>query len=99
MTNQFENVVQQVTEQIEDSEIKNLIAGAFKSSIDKQRESIEMLMVAHQEGQIDDDTLEIEFDREKLITEAEMLTWQITTKAEVQKVVNKAFHLLKEAVT
>lgn len=94
----IESVVNQVTSQIEESPVKNLIASALQSSIEQQKSTIEELLQARQNGEITAEELELEFDREKQIVEAEMLTWQITSKAEVQKVVNKTFHVLTQAL-
>lgn len=98
MTNHFDCVINQVVDQMEDTTAKNLLAGAFQASIDKQKADIEILLAAKNEGELNSDEFDRELEREKLVTQAEMLTWQIASKAEVQKIVNKAFHLLQEAV-
>ncbi len=98
MSNNLDNVIHQVVDQMEDSPIKNLLAGSFKTSIEKQKVEIEELMAAWNAGVLTQEELHLELEREKQIVEVEMLTWQIVGKAEVQKVVNKAFHLLQQAV-
>ena len=94
----IESVVNQVSSQIEESPVKNLIASALQSSIDQQKTSIEELLLAKQSGDLTETEFEVELDREKQIVEAEMLTWQITSKAEIQKVVNKTFHVLAQTI-
>ena len=94
----IESVVNQVSSQIEESPVKNLIASALQSSIDQQKSSIEELLLAKQNGDLTETEFDVELDREKQIVEAEMLTWQITSKAEIQKVVNKTFHVLAQTI-
>jgi len=94
----FDSIVQQVAEQLPDTPEKNLLSGALKTCIDKRKTDVEELIAAKSAGELTEQEFELELDREKKIVEAEMLTWQIVAKAEVQKVVNKAFNLLQQAV-
>ncbi|CCN69074.1 conserved hypothetical protein [Vibrio nigripulchritudo SFn118] len=98
MNNTLHSVIDTITSQLENSPYKNLLGSALKSCIEKQQNDIETLLLARQAGEISEEEFAIELEREKQIVEAEMLTWQITAKAEVQKVVNKAFHALTQAV-
>ncbi|WP_367989238.1 hypothetical protein AB2S62_18525 [Vibrio sp. NTOU-M3] len=97
MNQNIETVLNQITEQIEDSPTKNLLAGALKTTVEQQI-SLEELMLAKQNGELNDTEFETEMEREKQLVEAEMLTWQIAAKADVQKVVNKAFALMKSSL-
>ena len=59
---------------------------------------LEMLLMAKKQGQLSEDEFQLELDRERLLVEAEMLTWKIAAKADVQKVVNKTFHALAKTI-
>ncbi|GAA4650331.1 hypothetical protein GCM10023116_26140 [Kistimonas scapharcae] len=96
MTDPIASILEQITTQIEDSEIKNQLAHALQASIEKQQSSIEELLIERKNGQLTEAEFQQELEREKLITHAEMLRWQITAKAEVQNIVNKTFQALAD---
>ncbi|MBD1557257.1 hypothetical protein HC752_09910 [Vibrio sp. S9_S30] len=98
MQESIHSVIHTVTSQLEDSPIKDLLSSALKSCIDEKTNELDMLLMAKKEGQISDEAFQIELEREKQIVEAEMLTWQIAAKADVQKVVNKTFHALAQTI-
>lgn len=92
------NLIQQVLQQVDDSPIASLLANAITNQIDRQREELEALLEANEQGIITQEEFEIELQREKLIAEAELLSLQIAAKAEVQKAINKAFDVLLKSV-
>ncbi|MCG9595183.1 hypothetical protein L1D15_00460 [Vibrio sp. Isolate25] len=94
MTENIDSIIEQITSQIEDSPIKNLLASALTVTLDKQKSTLEELIAARNNGDLTDEEFELEITREKQIAEAEMLTWQISAKSEVQKIVNKTFSAL-----
>ncbi|GFR71007.1 hypothetical protein ElyMa_003801600 [Elysia marginata] len=96
MTDPIASILEHIIAEIEDSSIKNQLASALQACIEKQQCSIEELLTAKKNGQLTEEEFQAELEREKLITHAEMLTWQITAKAEVQKVVNKTFQALAD---
>ncbi|NGN96222.1 hypothetical protein G5S52_00700 [Grimontia sp. S25] len=98
MNQNVENAIQQVLDQIDDSPVMSVLAGVLKSQIDRQKVELEELLAAREQGLLTGDEFEVELEREKLIAEAEVLTAQIATKAEVQKAVNKAFNVLLKSV-
>lgn len=91
-------IVQQITDKFADSPSQQLLAGALKTSINNQRIGLEELLAAKESGDLTSEEFEMELEREKMIIETELLTLEICAKAEVQKLVNKAFELLQEAV-
>lgn len=69
MNQNIETVLNQITEQIEDSPTKNLLAGALKTTVEQQI-SLEELMLAKQNGELNDTEFETEMEREKQLVEA-----------------------------
>ncbi|MBN3492614.1 hypothetical protein [Vibrio neptunius] len=98
MTPSLDNLIEQVTNQIEDSPIKNLMTSALTVTLDKQKATLQELIDARNNGDLTDEEFELEILREKQIAEAEMLTWQISAKSEVQKIINKTFSTLVETL-
>lgn len=94
MTENIDSIIEQITSQIEDSPIKNLLTSALTVTLGKQKSTLEELVAAKKNGDLTDEEFELEMTREKQIAEAEMLTWQISAKSEVQKIVNKTFSTL-----
>ncbi|MCC2521575.1 hypothetical protein [Vibrio coralliilyticus] len=98
MTESIDNIIEQITSQIEDSPIKNLLTSALTVTLDKQKATLQELIEARNNGDLTDEDFELEILREKQIAEAEMLTWQISAKSEVQKIVNKTFSTLVDTL-
>ncbi|KJY71590.1 hypothetical protein TW78_13760 [Vibrio coralliilyticus] len=98
MTESIDNIIEQITSQIEDSPIKNLLTSALTVTLDKQKATLQELIEARNNGDLTNEDFELEILREKQIAEAEMLTWQISAKSEVQKIVNKTFSTLVETL-
>ncbi|WP_104398762.1 hypothetical protein [Vibrio penaeicida] len=98
MQESINSVIDTITSQLETSPMKDLLSSALKSCIDEQMNELEMLLMARKQGQINEEDFQIELEREMRIVEAEMLTWQIAAKADVQKVVNKTFHALVKSI-
>ncbi|KJY93456.1 hypothetical protein TW84_03735 [Vibrio neptunius] len=98
MTPSLDNLIEQVTNQIEDSPIKNLLTSALTVTLDKQKATLQELIDARNNGDLTNEEFELEILREKQIAEAEMLTWQISAKSEVQKIINKTFSTLVETL-
>ncbi len=74
-------------------------AAAYGREIfEKQRASLEELAMARLNGDIDDDELAGEIEREKLVVETELITMQIFAKATVQNAVNAAMGVFYKAV-
>ncbi|BFM50414.1 hypothetical protein [Marinomonas sp. THO17] len=94
----FNQIVKQTLDQVEDSPLKNTLCEALASSLTKQQDTLSALLQAKQEGIISQQELDMELEREKDILEAEMLTKQITAKAEVQKLVNDAIQSLSKGL-
>ncbi|WP_394183032.1 hypothetical protein [Marinomonas posidonica] len=94
----FNQIVKQTLDQVEDSPLKNALGEALTSSLTKQQDTLSALLQAKQEGVISQEELDMELNREKDILEAEMLTKQITAKAEVQKLVNDAIQSLSKGL-
>jgi uncharacterized protein YbcV (DUF1398 family) len=94
MNEPISTTLNQITSQLPDSPVKKQIVGILKASIGKEQEAIEALLEAKKSGQISQQEFEQELAREQQIVEAEMLTWQIAAKAEIQKVVNQTFQTL-----
>lgn len=94
----FNNIVKQTLNQVEDSPLKDTLGEALTSSLTKQQDTLSALLQAKQEGIISQEELDMELEREKDILEAEMLTKQITAKAEVQKLVNDAIQSLSKGL-
>ncbi len=74
------------------------LSGEVLSVLDKNRESIAELVVAVSNGDINEEELDIELQREKVILEAEMLSLEIVSKSAVQKAMNAAMDTLTSAV-
>ena len=98
MTESIDNIIEQITSQIEDSPIKNLMTSALTVTLDKQKATLQELIEARNNGDLTNEDFELEILREKQIAEAEMLTWQISAKSEVQKIVNKTFSTLVDTL-
>ncbi|MDA0118222.1 hypothetical protein [Vibrio sp. T11.5] len=98
MTPSLDNLIEQVTNQIEDSPIKNLLTSALTVTLDKQKATLQELIDARNNGDLTNEEFELEILREKQIAEAEMLTWQISAKSEVQKIINKTFSTLVDTL-
>ncbi|ANW26481.1 MULTISPECIES: hypothetical protein [Vibrio] len=98
MTESIDNIIEQITSQIEDSPIKNLLTSALTVTLDKQKATLQELIEARNNGDLTNEDFELEILREKQIAEAEMLTWQISAKSEVQKIVNKTFSTLVDTL-
>ncbi|AIS58002.1 hypothetical protein ABF162_22035 [Vibrio coralliilyticus] len=98
MTESIDNIIEQITSQIEDSPIKNLLTSALTVTLDKQKATLQELIEAKNNGDLTNEDFELEILREKQIAEAEMLTWQISAKSEVQKIVNKTFSTLVDTL-
>ena len=98
MTESIDNIIEQITSQIEDSPIKNLLTSALTVTLDKQKTTLQELIEARNNGDLTNEDFELEILREKQIAEAEMLTWQISAKSEVQKIVNKTFSTLVDTL-
>ncbi|AXN33728.1 MULTISPECIES: hypothetical protein [Vibrio] len=98
MTESIDNIIEQITSQIEDSPIKNLLTSALTVTLDKQKATLQELIEARNNGELTNEDFELEILREKQIAEAEMLTWQISAKSEVQKIVNKTFSTLVDTL-
>lgn len=98
MTESIDNIIEQITSQIEDSPIKNLLTSALTITLDKQKATLQELIEARNNGDLTNEDFELEILREKQIAEAEMLTWQISAKSEVQKIVNKTFSTLVDTL-
>ena len=98
MTESIDNIIEQITSQIEDSPIKNLLTSALTVTLDKQKATLHELIEARNNGDLTNEDFELEILREKQIAEAEMLTWQISAKSEVQKIVNKTFSTLVDTL-
>ncbi|AIW22035.1 hypothetical protein F0224_00395 [Vibrio coralliilyticus] len=98
MTENIDNIIEQITSQIEDSPIKNLLTSALTVTLDKQKATLQELIEARNNGDLTNEDFELEILREKQIAEAEMLTWQISAKSEVQKIVNKTFSTLVDTL-
>ncbi|CAM3148623.1 hypothetical protein [Vibrio neptunius] len=98
MTPSLDNLIEQVTNQIEDSPLKNLMTSALTVTLDKQKTTLQELIDARNNGDLTNEEFELEMLREKQIAEAEMLTWQISAKSEVQKIINKTFSTLVETL-
>lgn len=98
MTESIDNIIEQITSQIEDSPIKNLLTSALTVTLDKQKATLQELIEARKNGDLTNEDFELEILREKQIAEAEMLTWQISAKSEVQKIVNKTFSTLVDTL-
>lgn len=94
----FNNIVKQTLNQVEDSPLKDTLGEALTSSLTKQQDTLSALLQAKQEGIISQEELDMELEREKDILEAEMLTKQITAKAEIQKLVNDAIQSLSKGL-
>ncbi|NRB66127.1 MAG: hypothetical protein HRU48_01975 [Vibrio sp.] len=98
MTPSLDNLIEQVTNQIEDSPLKNLMTSALTVTLDKQKSTLQELIDARNNGDLTNEEFELEILREKQIAEAEMLTWQISAKSEVQKIINKTFSTLVDTL-
>ncbi|WFB50781.1 hypothetical protein [Vibrio coralliilyticus] len=98
MTESIDNIIEQITSQIEDSPIKNLLTSALTVTLDKQKATLQELIEAKNNGDLTNEDFELEILREKQIAEAEMLMWQISAKSEVQKIVNKTFSTLVDTL-
>lgn len=98
MTESIDSIIEQITSQIEDSPIKNLLTSALTVTLDKQKATLQELIEARNNGDLTNEDFELEILREKQIAEAEMLTWQISAKSEVQKIVNKTFSTLVDTL-
>ena len=98
MQESINSVIDTVTSQLDDSPMKDLLSSALKSCADERMSELEMLLMAKKQGQLSEDEFQLELDRERLLVEAEMLTWKIAAKADVQKVVNKTFHALAKTI-
>lgn len=91
----FDDLVQQAVEQIPESPEKKLLADALKTSMENSEAGIERLLMAKSTGDLNEQEFDLEFEREKKMVEAEMLTWEVATKAEVEKIVTKTFYLFR----
>lgn len=99
MTNiNVDDLVNQLADQFTDSPIKTLLTDAFQSCFDKQKSDLEALIEAKASGDLTDDEFALEIEREKQILEAELLTLQISAKAEVQQLVNTVFQFISKSL-
>lgn len=98
MISTFEKRIENTIEKLEESPIKNILGNALKESLEKQRLSLQNLLVAKEQNIISQEDFEEEIEREKKILEAEMLTKQITAKAIVQNLVNDAIRSLTKGL-
>lgn len=75
------------------------VPGAQILDILKSRQkSMEELQEALASGDIDEEELKEELEREKLVIETEMITQQIAAKAAIQKAINEAMDVFYKAV-
>lgn len=74
------------------------IGNFARQILNNQKESLQELGEARVNGEIDDETFAYELEREKKVTEAELLTIEIMTLATAQKAVNAAIKIFEKSV-
>jgi hypothetical protein len=74
------------------------IGGYAKTIMENEKESLEELAKARLFGEISEDELKEEIEREKMVVEAELLTLEIMTKATAQRAVNAAMEIFVKAI-
>jgi len=82
---------------VEDHNIQH-IGDSLYQVLNNNKASIEELVQARLAGDINQEEFDIELLREQLVVEAEMITLDIASKAEVQKVINTAVSSLTSSV-
>ncbi|MDN3610583.1 hypothetical protein ACODM8_02265 [Vibrio ostreicida] len=97
MTDNLPDTISQAMAHIEQSPMVKTLAQALVSQLEKQRGAINELLIAKEQGLLTAEEFHIELEREKYITESEMLSVQIATKAQLQHAINSAFNLLLNA--
>ena len=94
----LENIAEQAIAKLKESPLNSLLGDALKDCMAKQEDSLEELIQARKDGEITTQEFEIEIQREQKILEAEMLSLQITAKAEIQKLVNGVIQALSKGL-
>ena len=82
---------------VEDHNIQH-IGDSLYQVLNNNKATIEELVQARLAGDINQEEFDIELLREQLVVEAEMITLDIASKAEVQKVINTAVSSLTSSV-
>lgn len=88
-----ENLLNQALLQVE-NQLPSQLISPLKQVMDRQADSLGELIQARNDGELTHSEFEMELAREQQIAEAELLTLQIATKAEVQQAINQAFSAL-----
>lgn len=94
--NVMQQMIEAITNEVSDSagDVKVYAEKVMK----KKEASLKELALARVAGEIDDDILKTEIEREKKVIEAELLTVEIMTKALAQRAVNEAIDVFYTAV-
>ena len=95
-----EDVLGRMADAINDEVVGSVgdIKDYAKKIMKNEEDSLRELALARVSGEIDDEILEMEMEREKKVVEAELLTMQIMTKALAQRAVNAAIDVFHTAV-
>ncbi|PJC87987.1 hypothetical protein CSW98_02380 [Vibrio sp. HA2012] len=94
----FASIIKRITSEYAESMSGEVLIGALNDVLPQQESDIEALITAKKAGELTGEEFDCEMSREEQILEAEMLTMQVASKAEVQKVVHEVFcYLSKEA--
>ena len=98
MNNVVEMALENVLKTLSESAQQVLLEDALSSAVKHYEIDLNELLKAFQAGQLTREELDLELEREHQLIEAEMLTWQIIAKAEIQKAVRTFFETLVEAL-
>ncbi len=96
MTLDITNILSTVSEMVGES-IKEAVgeaSGDLLEVLEDRRDGLSELLQAVEDGDLTEDDLKEELEREKIVLETEMLAKQIAAKAEIQKAINAAMDAL-----
>ena len=88
-----ENAVEGLAE-----DMKKTMKKAIKDALSKDEYGMDELIAAYKGGQLSKEEFDMEMEREKQLVEAELLTMQFCSKADMQKVVNKVFEQIEQSL-
>jgi hypothetical protein len=94
MNLEIEKVLETVKKILVKEDLETPLLGAIEASFVNNQNALNELIQAKKNGEISEAAFQEELEREKKIQEAELLTLEISAKAQIQKIMNKVFDVL-----
>lgn len=98
MNIEIEKVLEAVKKILVKEDLETPLLGAIEASFVNNQNALNELIQAKKNGEISAAEFQEELEREKKIQEAELLTLEISAKAQIQKIMNKVFDVLAKGI-